>query len=224
MATNSNVTGGIGKVQVFEAELIEDPGEQERLNRDLPRPDEWNYRVLVRHYKASKQKCLRRELAWFAEHPSLESAIDHATMSVDWKGRRFSHQHRIKTTVLQSAKETLLGVAAELRQCHNFEELFHVIDEALKSVKGVGRLYIYDVSLRIGAKLGGAKDELLPQKVYLHAGTRKGAMALGLKTNVDFLEMESLPEWLRELTAYEIEDFLCIYKSKLSVDESARAS
>ena len=40
MAGNFNETRGSGKVQVFDASMIEDPAEQERLNRTLRRPGE----------------------------------------------------------------------------------------------------------------------------------------------------------------------------------------
>ncbi len=84
---------------------------------------------------------------------------------------------------------------------------------------GAGELYIYDVSLRIGSKLG-----LFPRKAFLHAGTRQGAKALGLNSQLPWLEMDSLPEWLRELQPYQVEDFLCCYKDRLVSAMSARAS
>ena len=40
MAGNFNETRGSGKVQVFDASMIEDAAEQERLNRTLRRPGE----------------------------------------------------------------------------------------------------------------------------------------------------------------------------------------
>lgn len=55
--------------------------------------------------------------------------------------------------------------------------MFHLIDTALETIPGLGELYVYDTTLRIGAKLN-----LFPDKVYLHAGTRLGATALGLRT------------------------------------------
>jgi hypothetical protein len=40
MAAIRNETRGLGPLQVFDAVLIDDPAEQERLNRTLRRPDE----------------------------------------------------------------------------------------------------------------------------------------------------------------------------------------
>lgn len=53
-------------------------------------------------------------------------------------------------------------------------------------------------------------------KVHLHAGTRKGAAALNPAfAGRDYLDKDELPEPLRELEPYQIEDFLCIFKGRL---------
>jgi hypothetical protein len=55
--------------------------------------------------------------------------------------------------------------------------------------------------------------------VYLHSGTRKGALALELDTKKRVaLEMFELPMPLRELAAHEVEDVLCIYKDVFTGD------
>jgi hypothetical protein len=56
---------------------------------------------------------------------------------------------------------------------------------------------------------------LNPEVVYLHAGTAKGAQALGLDTGRGYLEMDELPRPFRLLEPWECEDFLCIYKTRL---------
>jgi hypothetical protein len=70
-------------------------------------------------------------------------------------------------------------------------------------------LYSYDTAVHIGAKLG-----LMPDEVYLHSGTRKGARALGLPYRQPTLQISSLPIALHQLAGYEIEDFLCIFKNE----------
>jgi hypothetical protein len=149
----------------------------------------------------------------------LGSAIGDAAMSIDGEGKRFSHQHRLKRAVLESARKKLLSSAARLEKCTTFEELHGIVESVLKSVEGAGELFLYDVSLRIGSYKG-----LFPQKVFLHAGTRKGARALGLSTQLSWLDMTSLPDWLQELQPYEVEDFLCLYKDRLTSSKSASAS
>lgn len=81
---------------------------------------------------------------------------------------------------------------------------------AIGVLHGIGELTVYDTALRIGAKLG-----LLPKKVYLHAGTRAGARALGLNWKATSLAVRELPSELLTLTPHEIEDCLCIFKDKL---------
>lgn len=220
MDNNSKTTRGYLPIQIVDAVLIDDPAEQERLNRELRGPEVHNPKIMVLRYRDSHPR-INKEVEWFAQHPSLESAINDAAMSIDWEGNRFQHQHRIKRAVLESARKSLLSITAKLGECKNssFEGLHGIIENALKSVEGTGELYVYDVSLRIGSKLG-----LFPQKVFFHAGTRKGAKALGLNTKLSWLEMDSLPEWLRELQPYEVENFLCRYKDRLVSAMSARAS
>jgi hypothetical protein len=72
----------------------------------------------------------------------------------------------------------------------------------------MGVLTVYDVAHRIAAFLGKP-----PHLVYLHAGTRVGAAALGIKGDV--VDPDELPAAFAVLTAAEIEDCLCIYKDEL---------
>jgi hypothetical protein len=212
---DSKATRGYLPIQFVDAVLIEDSAEQEQLNSNLLRPHETNPKVLIRHYKATRRQKIQEQLEWFAEHSSLESAISDAALAIDQRGKRFGHQHRIRKIVLQSAKEKLLSIKTELVQCTSFEELHALIASALEPIDGAGKLYIYDVALRIGARIG-EKPGLRPQNVFLHAGTRKGAKALGLNSQLSWLVKDSLPGWLRELEPYEVEDFLCIYKKGLA--------
>jgi hypothetical protein len=80
----------------------------------------------------------------------------------------------------------------------------------LGTLSGIGELYVYDTAFRLGAYLA-----LLPVDVYLHTGTRAGARALKLNVDRKFIPIDEFPTALRHLQAHEIEDFLCIYKSKL---------
>jgi hypothetical protein len=72
------------------------------------------------------------------------------------------------------------------------------------------RLKAIDRALRIGAKLG-----LQPTKEYLHAGTRVGARTLGLDWRAPVVDVRDLPRPLRTLAPHEIEDVLCVFKSRL---------
>ena len=85
------------------------------------------------------------------------------------------------------------------------------VDNTIRNIRGIGTLTIYDISLRIGAKLG-----LYPKAVYLHGGVISGAKALGLNYRQESIPIKDIPEPISSnLEPYEIEDFLCICKGAL---------
>jgi hypothetical protein len=83
-------------------------------------------------------------------------------------------------------------------------------ERTAKGIGGIGELTIYDTAHRIGAYL-----RLAPENVYLHAGTRQGAKALGFKGSWASIPRREFPKALSRLRANEIEDCLCIYKNNL---------
>jgi len=149
------------------------------------------------------------ELNWFAQKPTLKSAVEFSALAINSKGKRYSHQRRLKRATLEKAKETLLANFGELKKAQSFDDLFLLIEKLLKPISGAGELYIYDTALRIGANMN-----LLPTKIYLHAGTRIGARALGFKTKLKVIEKRDLPADFNKLEPHEIEDILCIFKSE----------
>ncbi|MBI4443589.1 MAG: hypothetical protein HY649_09485 [Acidobacteria bacterium] len=102
----------------------------------------------------------------------------------------------------------------QIAQVQTFEELFTLVERIIEPIPGVGELYVYDTSLRIGAKLN-----LFPEQVYLHAGTRVGARSLGFHGNLRVIDVTKLPAELQRLEPHEIEDVLCIFKDRLKREE-----
>jgi hypothetical protein len=139
--------------------------------------------AIVRAYIGRIRPRAQAELDWFAHQPSLDSAIEKAALAVNSRGKRYSHQRRLKKTALKEALRNLLDKSGALKLARDFDELFNLIGAAVKPIPGIGELYVYDTALRIGAKL-----KLFPIKVYLHAGTRVGARALGLNDSTATLE------------------------------------
>jgi hypothetical protein len=90
------------------------------------------------------------------------------------------------------------------------------VDAAARPVRGIGKLYVYDTAIRLGAYL-----QLFPLQVYLHAGTRSGARALGLDYRVNSVSPTYLPAALQQLKPHEVEDVLCIYKDWLGIGKRA---
>jgi hypothetical protein len=150
------------------------------------------------------------ELDWFRRQPTLTPAIEQAALATNSEGKRYSHQRRLTRTALEEARRVLLRDSERIEHSESFDELFSLIQAMVGPIAGVGELYIYDTSLRIGAKLG-----LEPTRVYLHAGTRKGAHVLGFEGGTRALDVSELPAELRQLEPREIEDLLCIFKDDL---------
>jgi len=172
--------------------------------------------------RAYQQRPLRKgahELASFAAEPSLEAAVSRAGLAERFNGKRlvrYNHQRRIPRQALAVARERLL--AADLKSCTSFHELFLAVEAAIDDIPRIGELMVYDTALRVGSKLG-----LEPAKVYLHSGTRVGARRLGLDSRAHWIERQELPEPLRSLPPWQVEDILCIYKDWFK-GESRRAT
>ncbi len=169
-----------------------------------------NLEAIVRHYISNHRPHKQIELNWFRQQPSLETAINVAAKAENERGLRYSHQYRITRKAIQEANRLLLEKHDVLQKCKSFHELWQRIKIILETVKGLGELYIYDTALRIGAYLN-----LLPDRVYLHAGTRAGANAFGIVSrHTEWIDVSELPNILKELPPHEVEDILCIYKDK----------
>ncbi len=168
------------------------------------------FQRIVHQYITRHRDRAQRELKYYALQRSLEDAIELAALSKLPSGKRHPHQYRIPGQVLNAAKEELLAIAPELQMCKTFADLIEKVHTAIRPIKGIGELAVYDISLRIGAHLG-----LAPERVYIHSGTRSGAKAIGIYDGQKSLAMDKLPEPFHELTPREVEDCLCIYKDAL---------
>lgn len=162
----------------------------------------------IRRYRTSAQE----ELEWFRSQPDLQTAVDVAARAVNREGKRYSHQYKIRADSICSARQRLARDLDRIKGAANFGVLVRTIKEILNPTDGVAELYVYDCALRVGAFLG-----YLPKQIFLHAGTRDGARALGLEWKERFLYVSDMPEELRVLEPYEIEDVLCIYKDMFAL-------
>lgn len=148
-----------------------------------------------------------RELSSFRSLSSDGTAISRAALGQMADGRRHPHQYRVHTDALWESRRRLLEIAPALAGAASFDELFDLVSSEIEMIDGIGELAVYDAALRIGARF-----DLQPTRVYLHAGTRTGAKALGLPHRNACLDHAELPTELQVLTAREAEDALCIYK------------
>ena len=126
------------------------------------------------------------------------------------KSRKHRHQWRVDNKSIDALTETALKRIAEIRRCKTFHDLF-LLTQAIKP-SGIGSLSTYDFALRVGMSLG-----LEPMYIYLHAGARIGAENLLGEDKVNnrgYLCLEEIPEPLRYMEPYHIENFFCIHKDK----------
>jgi hypothetical protein len=142
------------------------------------------------------------------EQKTIEEIIKIAVMSRDKSDNKHPHQWRIYNSVYDEFFQNLLSVKDKINNPKNFDELFNII-ESHKSSR-VGELFCYDTALRIGHRLNK-----LPERIYIHAGTRIGLERfLKRKIHETTIEKQRLPEPFRscELTPGQLEDFFCIHK------------
>lgn len=143
---------------------------------------------------------------------NLEDAIYCAACSINHLGRKNDHQRRLKNCDLEKFAINIINRKKELDEIQSFSKLLDFIQSC--RVKGIGELACYDTAYRIGARLN-----IFPDKIYLHAGTKKGAeKLLKRKLKGKFIEREMLPAELQTetLSNAELEDILCIYKDSFN--------
>ena len=163
----------------------------------------------VRIYQRKHAPRLAAYLDYFASIKSLEDAIRYACHGKDGKMHR--HQFRVGAATLEEARMVLQRHAAKIAACKVFDDLLGLVADRTRQIDRFGELAVYDTSLRLGAHLG-----LLPMVVYLHAGTWKVCKALGISTKCGTVDMAEFSSPVQVLTPYEAEDFLCIFKGRLS--------
>lgn len=168
------------------------------------------FEKLIRHYGQHYRGRVLAEENWFRGQPTLQDAIRRSAMAHGPGGRKLPHQWRLRNSDLRRAEDALLAKERIISRCSTFDQLHTVIARAVRDIWRNAELYVYDMSMRIGAKLG-----LKPDKVFLHRGTRAGARRLGLKTSAPTLDISDLPPGLRGIEPCEVEDMLCIYKDHL---------
>jgi hypothetical protein len=162
----------------------------------------------VAEYIAKVKPKADEEHHYYQSKPSLEEAIRCATYAIKANGKRHTHQRWIKSEVMEYVRQRLLGRQQDLPICHDFEKLHTIVSEC--AVSGFAILCIYDTAIRLGAYL-----RIKPEYVYLHHGTRTGAITLGFDRSRKFIGIKELPEELQRMSADDIENFLCIYKDEL---------
>lgn len=170
------------------------------------------YEAIVEHYRWGPRLKAMEELEYFAKLPSLEEAIDAVADARKENGALFNHQRHLEPSTVEEVRRVLLANRQAIARVADFDQLIALLERLIGNVRGAKEMYIYDAALRLGAYLGK-----LPQRVYLHRGTRLGAEALEIVVaGRKWIAVEELPAAFRVLTAYEAEDVLCSYKDDIA--------
>lgn len=159
---------------------------------------------LLQEFATSRQEREKERRYWRGLRIPFAAVVDRAAMAVTRTGTLDAHQRRVGRAVLTEFAQALASKVAALHGARSFDELHAVVSRA--RVRRTGDLTIFDTALRIGYHRG-----LLPNHVYLHAGTRHGAHALVMSTKGRrVVPLDEFPVSLRALGAHQVEHFLCV--------------
>ncbi len=130
--------------------------------------------------------------------------------------KRYSHQNRRSAAALDRFHRA--GQAAwqdgRFEQIASFEELHELIADIGGPIHDIGPLTIYDAATRLFGSLGLPR----PTQIQLHAGTKEGAVTLGLARTSDqaitFEQACAVHRVMRLIEPLHAENFLCIFRSK----------
>src|SRR5207245_7677957 len=97
--------------------------------------------AIVHDYVRRHRPKAMRELRAYRKIRSLEEAITQAGLARRPDGKRWSHQRRIPAAVLERATRRLRH--ARLGRAPSFADLMERLNNAVRSVRGIGELYVY---------------------------------------------------------------------------------
>lgn len=138
-----------------------------------------------------------------------------------------SHQYRLRNSVLIRFVNLLTSAGSTLNTFSTFDDIHKHVNKIADTINGIGPVAVYDASLRYGFS-----KNIMPDFVYLHAGTLKGAknyfkrkkITRVIDHNGNFLSANKLksgsiilPRNFSEfpLSGMDIEHLLCIYKDRI---------
>ncbi len=173
---------------------------------------EW--KDFITRYKRDHLTKALSELESFRAERSLADAIKRAAHAMDTHGVRYGHIRSTPQEAFNAACTKLAEAELTLSHCNDFAELLEKIEHLLHGVWGLGEVFYYDTALRIGARI---RSGLTPDSVYLHGGTRDGAIAsdeFERKKNRRCIPRSELPEQLRALPCWQVEDILCLFRKE----------
>ena len=136
-----------------------------------------------------------------------------------WYGK-YIHRHAPYNNADDWYHRWLLWVNENMDMLSTLPTFEDILAELKRNaIKGIGPLTLYDTATMLAFP-----DGKFPARVYLHAGTAKGARAIGVigKEAAKQVFVKICPEF-QKLSTAQIEDFLCVYAPYLLQDMDAIA-
>lgn len=170
-----------------------------------------NLKKIIESYRVEYVSDIDPWIEYAKIQKTLIDAIRISVLCKDKEGNYHPHQYRIIKSQLDIFLSKCLENITKFKKLMNFDELFNLVNNI--NVFNIGELTKYDIATRIGAYM---KFEI--KRIYLHAGTRKGAKKLLGKITKPYLLKSDLPKPLQsdKLSYGDIENILCIYKDAFS--------
>ena len=149
---------------------------------------------------------------WGDSELSFREACKRAFFMVGNPDKRDSHQWVFRKSDLHAMAAEVARSETALTQSRSFGGLYGAVERALGLKAGRKPLLVYDVTRRLGFRLGVDPDE-----VYLHAGVAKGASALKAGLGKPRKRpLADFPTSIRtRLDPGQAEDFLCLASKAL---------
>ncbi|MGG8407317.1 hypothetical protein ACM614_12180 [Streptomyces sp. 12297] len=162
---------------------------------------------VVEHYRRIYLAC-EEEDRRFYKSLDLDAAIYAAGHLLRHDGQRHDHARTCSGATLDLFTSRLQERAAHLAGHDAFPAVHETVVEAAGG--SLAPHVLYDAALMLSWHLG-----FEPAEVWLHSGTGKGYLDLGVPEGHEKITIPvgELPHAFRELDAWQVEDILCIYKS-----------
>lgn len=171
---------------------------------------EWrDLSTLIAIYKKCYGRWLNQTLKEYADLGWEDLIIRAASGKVPDGSKCDSHQRRIPKKSKEEMAKRLLAIKEKIKRSQTFDDLLSLIRAESINCEKYRELSVYDAALRIGSK-----RRLRPDRVYLHRGTLKGAVKLGLDVSKGYLDKRDILKELKKISPLHLENLLCQFSKK----------
>jgi hypothetical protein len=128
------------------------------------------------------------------------------------------HQHRRSNQTLKDFSEKILKDREKLEKAEDFLQIKAIVQKAADSTPDIGRLAVYDTSLRLACALGGEtmSKKYFPARVIIETGSGPGIGLDNFIKKTGFSEDELLKSFKKAgLVPAEVENLLCVCKNAM---------